>query len=121
MRFPTPTILTVLTALAQPVAAQAEGLFAAIAFSPGTGMSGTAWNYDTSGLAEAEAGAQCGQGDCATVLVFQHCGAIAVGDGFGYGYGADLSQSSAIDIAMQNCAGFTTGCEVTAAFCNEGY
>ena len=62
-----------------PGPALAEGLFAAIAFSPATGMSGTAWNFQTQALAETEAYNTCGSKDCDTVVVFQQCGAIAFG------------------------------------------
>lgn len=110
----------IVIAAALPSMAAAE-LYAAIAFSPSTGISGTSWNFDTQNLAETEAYAQCGQEDCDTVTVFTQCGAIAVGDGYGYGFGSDLSLANATDTALANCDGFTTSCEVTAAFCNEGY
>ena len=113
-----PLALVIATAL--PGIASAE-LYAAIAFSPSTGMSGTAWNFDTQTLAETEAYYQCGQEDCDTVTVFTQCGAIAVGDGYGYGFGYDLSLATATDTALANCDGYTTSCEITAAFCNEGY
>ena len=116
-----PTILAGALAAVLPGAVLAEGLFAAIAFSPSTGMSGTAWNFETAGLAETEAYHQCGYEDCGTVVVFQHCGAIAVGRELYYGYGYALSSATAIDIALQNCEARTINCEITAAFCNEGY
>ena len=101
--------------------AHAEGVFAAIAFSPSTGMSGGAWNHATETLAETEAYGQCGVEDCDTVVVFQQCGAIAVGDGYGMGFAADLSSATAQDVALQNCDGYTTNCAITLSFCNEGY
>lgn len=96
-------------------------LYAAIAYSTTTGKAGTAWNYDSQSLAETEAYSQCGVEDCDTVLWFTQCGAIAVGDGFGYGTGYDLSLATATDTALQNCDGFAANCQITAAFCNEGY
>jgi len=101
--------------------ALADGLFAAIAFSPVTGQSGGSWNYDSEAAAKTEAFASCGAEDCDTVLVFQQCGAIAVGDGFGMGFAADQSSATAQDIATANCTEFTSGCVVTLSFCNEGF
>ena len=105
----------------QPFAVQAEGLFAAIAFSPSSGQAGSAWNFDTDILAETEAYLQCGREDCYTAVIFDQCGAMAVGDGYGMGYAKDASSAGAIDMALQSCAKFTTNCQVTSAFCNEGY
>ncbi len=107
--------------LLQPFAAQAEGLFAAIAFSPSSGQVGSAWNFDTDILAETEAYLQCAREDCDTAVIFNQCGVIAVGDGYGMGYAQDLSSAVAIDLALQSCAQFTTNCQISAAFCNEGY
>jgi len=104
---------------AAPVAA--EGLYAAIAFSPQTGQSGGSWNYDSEATAETEAYASCGAEDCGTVLVFQQCGAVAVGDGYGMGFAGDLSSAVAQEAALASCGEFTTGCQVTLSFCNEGY
>jgi len=101
--------------------AQAEGVFAAIAFSPSTGMSGGAWNHETADLAETEAFGECGVDDCATVVVFQQCGSIAVGDGYGMGFAADLSAATAQEVALQNCTGYTSNCVVTMSVCNEGF
>jgi serine/threonine-protein kinase len=101
-------------------AAQAD-LFAAIAFSPSSGQAGSAWNYDTATLAETEAYLQCGSEDCYTAVIFNQCGAIAVGDGYGMGFGQDLSSATAQDLALGSCEQFTTNCQITAAFCNEGY
>lgn len=84
-------------------------------------MAGTAWNFETGMLAETEAYNNCGAEDCDTLVVFSQCGALAVGDGYAYGYGYDLSLSVATDTALANCNGYTGNCEVTAAFCNEGY
>ena len=101
--------------------ALAEGLYAAIAVSESTGKAGSAWNYDTEALAETEAYWQCGQEDCQTAIIFQQCGAIAVGDGYGWGAASDLSSAVAIDTALEICTQNTSNCEITAAFCNEGY
>ena len=114
------TALVALGVVLLPGAALAE-LFAAIAFSPATGKSGTAWNYETQSLAETEAFAQCGVDDCGTVLWFNQCGAIAVGDGYGYGTGYDLSLDAATTTALQYCDQYAANCQVTAAFCNDGY
>jgi hypothetical protein len=103
---------------AGPVAAQ--DLFAAIAFSASTGKAGASWNYATGGEAEGEAVAQCGVDDCAPVMVFGQCGAIAVGDGYGMGYAADVTAEVADAKALENCNGFTTNCAVTMSLCNEG-
>lgn len=101
--------------------AQASDLFAAIAFSPTSGQAGSAWNFETALLAETEAYLQCGSEDCYTAVIFNQCGAIAVGDGYGMGYGQDLSSATAIDLALSSCSEYTTNCQITAAFCNEGY
>ncbi len=108
-------------AMLTPGSLLAEGLYAAIAFSPSTGLSGTSWNFETSMLAETEAYLQCGAEDCDTLVVFQQCGALAVGRELYYGYGYDLSSATAIETALQQCDALTTGCEITAAFCNDGY
>ena len=112
--------LAALAVVLLPGAALAE-LFAAIAFSPTTGKSGTAWNFDAQNLAETEAYYQCGVDDCDTVLWFKQCGAIAVGDGYGYGTGYDLSLDAATNTALQYCDQYTSNCQITAAFCNDGY
>ena len=101
--------------------AAAEGLFAAIAFSPATGKAGASWNYATGGEAEGEAVVQCGVEDCGSVMVFDQCGAIAVGDGYGMGYAADSSTAVADEKALANCDGFTSNCAVTMSLCNEGF
>jgi hypothetical protein len=101
-------------------AAQAE-LFAAIAFSPSSGQAGSAWNYDSAALAETEAYLQCGSEDCYTAVVFSQCGAIAVGDGFGMGFGHDQSVGKSEELALGSCDQFTTNCQITASFCNEGF
>lgn len=103
------------------VPALAGDLAAAIAFSPSTGKSGAAWNFETKGQAEAEAYNQCGVEDCDTVMVFAQCGALAVGDGYGMGYAADLSAAVAEEKALANCSGYTGNCQITLSFCNEGY
>lgn len=101
--------------------AAAEGLFAAIAFSASTGKAGASWNYATNGAAEGQAVAECGVDDCAPVMVFGQCGAIAVGDGYGMGYAADPSTAVADEKALANCDGFTSNCAVTMSLCNEGF
>lgn len=103
-----------------PSAALAE-LYAAIAFSPSTGRSGTSWNYNSQNEAETEAYYQCGIEDCDTVLWFTQCGAIAVGDGYGYGTGYATSLNTATNTALQYCDGYANNCQITAAFCNDGY
>ena len=100
--------------------AVAQDLFAAIAFSAATGKAGASWNYATDGEAEGQAVAQCGVDDCAPVMVFGQCGAIAVGDGYGMGYAADPVASVADAKALENCSGFTSNCAVTMSLCNEG-
>ncbi len=112
--------LAALCLAAMPGLASAE-LFAAIAYSPATGMAGTAWNFDTQTLAETEAGFNCGSADCGTIVVFTQCGAIAVGDGNAYGFSSAGSLAAATEGAMSSCDGFTTSCEITAAFCNDGF
>lgn len=104
---------------AAPVAA--EGLFAAIAFSPLTGETGGSWNYDTEAAAETEAKTSCGMDDCGTVVVFQQCGAIAVGDGFGMGFAGEQTSAVAQETALASCGQYTSGCQVTLSFCNEGF
>lgn len=101
--------------------ALADGLFAAIAFSPATGQAGSAWNYSAKTEAESEAAKQCGSGDCYTAVIFQQCGALAVGDGFGMGFAADASADKAQKAALANCSAYTTSCEVTQSACNDGY
>jgi hypothetical protein len=103
-----------------PGGAMAE-LYGAISYSTSTGMAGTAWNFQTGSLAETEAYHNCGYNDCDTLVVFTQCGAIAVGDGYVYGYGYDRSLNRASNIALQNCDGYTSNCQITAAFCNDGY
>ena len=78
-------------------------------------------NFETETLAETEAYQQCGSEDCDTALIFQQCGAIAVGQGYGWGAASDLSSATAIDNALDICGENDSGCEITAAFCNEGY
>jgi hypothetical protein len=113
------TAAAVLALAAAPAAA--EGLFAAIAFSASTGKAGASWNYASGPEAEGEAVAQCGVDDCAPVMVFGQCGAIAVGDGYGMGYAADASKDLADASALENCNGYTTNCAVTMSLCNEGF
>ncbi len=101
--------------------AQAKDLYAAIAFSPSSGLAGSAWNYDSADLAETEAFLQCGQQDCYTAVTFNKCGAIAVGDGFGMGFGQDKTSEKAIALALGTCGGYTTNCQITATVCNDGF
>jgi hypothetical protein len=115
------TVVAAVCALMLATPMLAEGLYAAIAFSQSSGQTGSAWNYETEMLAETEAYWQCGSEDCDTVVIFQQCGAIAVGDGYGMGFAADLSSAVAQDQALANCESQTTNCEITASFCNEGY
>jgi hypothetical protein len=112
-----------ITALALPVmatSAAADGLFGAMAFSPSTGKVGLGYNFTTKGDASTEAVNQCGVGDCDVVVVFPKCGAVAVGDGFGMGFAADNSESKAIETALTNCSGYTSGCKIYQSYCNEG-
>jgi len=112
-------LIAVLAVSAAPV--MAEGLFGAIAFSPSTGKAGTAWNNDSADLAETEAYLQCRSEDCYTAVVSQQCAAIAVGDGHGMGFASDASSAAVAETALAKCANFTSNCEVTASFCNDGY
>jgi hypothetical protein len=121
MSYPVMRVLvaaTVLSALAMP--ALADGLFGAIAFSPGTGKVGTGYNFASKAEASAEAVTQCGVGDCGAVVVFPHCGAVAVGDGYGMGFSADKSVAKAEETALANCSGYTANCLIVQSFCNDG-
>jgi hypothetical protein len=118
--------IALIAVLAAPVAMTgtaglADGLYAAIAFSPSTGLSGSAWNFDSDGDAQAEAATQCGVDDCYTAVVFQQCGAIAVGDGYGMGFAEGGAVSTAETTALASCDQYTTNCQITASFCNEGF
>ncbi|NBZ89739.1 DUF4189 domain-containing protein [Stagnihabitans tardus] len=104
--------------LAMPVAA--ADLFGAIAFSPSTGKVGGGWNFASKDDASGEAVTQCGVGDCAAVVVFPSCGAVAVGDGYGMGFSADPSAAKAEETALANCSGYTANCLITMSFCNDG-
>lgn len=102
-----------------PAPAMADDLFGAIAFSPSTGKVGGGWNFAAKDEASSEAVAQCGVGDCETVVTFPSCGAVAVGDGYGMGFSADATVDQSEATALSNCDGFTTNCLVTMSFCNE--
>lgn len=115
--------LALISVLALPlmaVPAGAEGLFGAIAFSPSTGKVGSSYNFASKAEASDEAVTQCGIGDCAAVVVFPNCGAVAVGDGFGMGFSADKSVAKSEETALANCSGYTPNCLITMSFCNEG-
>ena len=103
--------------LALPVSA--ADLFGAIAFSPSTGKVGGGWNFAAKSDASAEAVTQCGVGDCAAVVIFPSCGAVAVGDGYGMGFSADGSAAKAEETALANCSGYTANCLITMSFCND--
>ena len=111
-------VLVGVLAMAAPVAA--ADLFAAIAFSPSTGKAGSALNNDSGDIAETEAFLQCGSPDCYTAVVFQQCGALAVGDVYGMGFAADATSAAAEESALASCNAFTTNCAVTASACNDG-
>lgn len=113
------TLIIASSAFAAP--ALADGLFAAISFSPSTGENGSAWNYESAALAETEAMGQCGFADCYTAVSFDKCGAIAVGDGFGMGFAADQTKQQAEEAALASCNSYTTTCKVTASLCNDGF
>lgn len=98
----------------------AQNLFGAIAFSPSTGKVGSGYNFASKDEASSEAVTQCGVGDCAAVVVFPNCGAVAVGDGFGMGFSADKSIAKSEETALANCSGYTSNCLITMSFCNEG-
>jgi serine/threonine-protein kinase len=104
--------------LAAPVSA--ADLFGAIAFSPSTGKVGGGWNFASKDEASSESVTQCGVGDCAAVVVFPSCGAVAVGDGMGMGFSADGSVAKAEETALANCSGYTANCLITMSFCNDG-
>ena len=107
-----------LPALASPAAA--DKLFGAIAFSVSTGKVGSGYNFASKGEASVEAVTQCGVGDCAAVVVFPNCGAVAVGDAFGMGFSANKSVAKSEETALANCSGYTSNCLITMSFCNEG-
>ena len=112
-------LLAMITALAAMPAA-ADTLFGAIAFSPSTGKVGSGYNFASKGEASGESVKQCGVGDCAAVVVFPNCGAVAVGDGLGMGFSADKSVAKSEETALANCTGYTSNCLITMSFCNEG-
>ncbi|MCW1917636.1 DUF4189 domain-containing protein [Rhodobacter sp. KR11] len=97
----------------------AADLFGAIAFSPSTGKVGGGWNFASKEDASGEAVTQCGVGDCASVVVFPSCGAVAVGDGYGMGFSADGAAAKAEETALANCSGYTANCLITMSFCND--
>lgn len=109
-----------LTLGALVVPAAAEPLFGAIAFSPSTGKVGSGYNFASKDEASSEAVTQCGVGDCAAVVVFPNCGAVAVGDGFGMGFSADKSAAKSEETALANCSGYTSNCLIVMSSCNEG-
>lgn len=116
-------VLVLLTVCALPlmmVPAAADGLFGAIAFSASTGKVGSGYNFASKGEASSEAVTQCGIGDCAAVVVFPNCGAVAVGDGFGMGFSANKSVAKSEETALANCSSYTSNCLITMSFCNEG-
>lgn len=105
-----------LAGLAVPAAAEVYG---SIAFSPSTGKVGGGWNFASKGEADTEAVSQCGVGDCAAVVSFPACGAVAVGDGYGMGFSADPAAAKAEETALANCSGYTSNCLITMSFCND--
>lgn len=121
MGLPNLSVFLIVGPLVFAAPAMAEGLFGAIAFSPSSGKVGTAWNNDTADLAETEAYLQCGSEDCYTAVVSQQCAAIAVGDGHGMGFASDASSAAVAETALAKCASYTSNCEVTASFCNDGF
>lgn len=116
-------LIAVISVLAAPLAvrpAMADGLFGAIAFSPSTGKVGNGFNFASKAEASAESVKQCGVADCAPVVVFPNCGAVAVGDGYGMGFSANKSVAKSEETALANCSGYTSNCLITMSFCNEG-
>ena len=117
---PTVFLLCALALTAGTAPAVADSLFGAIAFSSATGKIGFGKNFAAKKEASTEAVSQCGAGDCATVVVFPACGAVAVGDGYGYGFSADKSIAKSEETALSNCNGYTANCLITMSVCNDG-
>ncbi len=68
--------------------------FGAIAYSNSTTAAAMIWNADTQATANGEAVKKCGGGDCAVLLEFTNCGAIAAG----------LNASGSVVVAVASAA-----------------
>jgi uncharacterized caspase-like protein len=93
--------------------------YGAIAYSPGTGAHGWAYDYASQSEAEGAALTNCRKHatDCTVPIWFQNaCGALAVGpNGYGSGWGVD--QATAEGFAMQTCAKYSKSCAIRRWVC----
>jgi hypothetical protein len=102
---------TALTVASAP-AAEADGLYGAIAYS-GNGSWGRAWDGPTTEAARAAAIRGCGYTDCKVLVAFTACGAVAInGNRQSGGYGANLS------LAMKDALSHAGGGYVDTWACN---
>lgn len=85
---------------------QAADTYAAIAFSPTTGMVKASWNYPTREGALKRAISACG-GNPVSYSIKNGWLAIAVGDGNGYGWGWGSTKAVAEKNALFHCAKHT--------------
>jgi hypothetical protein len=96
----------------------ADNHFAAIAYSPATGSSGTSWNYCNAGSAQQSAIGYCGQADCQSFLwVENQCGAVAVAKNGASGWALNGDRGLARANALTQCEGVGDGCVVLADVC----
>jgi serine/threonine-protein kinase len=107
----TAVTLVPLLALTLGSTAALADYFGAIAFSQDSGSVGYSYDYGGQAGAEQRALQECGDGACMVVVWFQNaCGALAIGDGNGYGTGWAGTRADAEQIALSNCAQYTTNC-----------
>ena len=97
--------------------------FGAIAYGPGSGAWGSAYDWDSREKAESTAMANCQKyaNDCEVEVWFQdQCGAVAAEDGRSVYWGLGDGEGAAREDAMSKCAkGGGKNCQVQASQCSR--
>lgn len=109
-------------AMTAPVAALADDLFGALAYSSSTGSFGWSTGFNTRRAAEREALGNCGDqaNDCEIATYFQNaCGSIAAGSNGGWGADWADHMGEAERKAMRICRKNDTGCSIVVTKCAD--
>jgi serine/threonine-protein kinase len=111
------------TAVSAPVAALAQDLYGAIAYSQKANRYG--WAVDFSSQQEAENAAlnECFNygSDCKSIWFMNACGALAIGTDGGWGLNWGQNGRQAENKAVNQCTNVSSGCQPVFTKCVTGY
>jgi serine/threonine-protein kinase len=109
-------------AMTAPVAALADDLYGAIAYSSTTGSYGWSTGFNTRRAAEREALGNCGDRarDCEVATYFKNaCGSLAAGSNGGWGANWGGHMGEAERKAMKICKQNDSGCSIVVTKCAD--